>query len=417
MIHGKGDGMKLTFGSMKQIRQRYERVLGYRELQKKAIDDRAFLMRRRKNVREVFVASMVLVMFLVPVTLIGNYWGVFQISCLEMVGWITALILAMGSSMYGATIIIREQWEKLYQPFYLGFWGVVFGGLTYLACRTGITAVSLFLFLLEILILGGVPRLTVKERILAVMTLGATGTIIGWRQHLVWQDIGCMASWGGLGLALAKARYDSYMRDCRQRRELKSALLDAETDPMTKLLNRRGLERSLVTTIAHCVRDEKPIAVLMIDIDNFKRYNDTFGHLEGDECIKKVAGEIHRATRRKTDLSARIGGEEFFVFLTGISEEAAICWALHLQESIEKLGIRQSPDNFTKEVTVSIGIQCGQLQWGEESIAHMREQADKELYNAKSEGRACVSINGTCYRSEKMEEEFGRKWREIAKRA
>ena len=108
MIHGKGDGMKLTFGSMKQIRQRYERVLGYRELQKKAIDDRAFLMRRRKNVREVFVASMVLVMFLVPVTLIGNYWGVFQISCPEMVGWITALILTMGSSMYGANVIIRE---------------------------------------------------------------------------------------------------------------------------------------------------------------------------------------------------------------------------------------------------------------------------------------------------------------------
>ena len=216
---------------------------------------------------------------------------------------------------------------------------------------------------------------------------------------------------------MAKARYDSYMRDCRQRRELRSALLDAETDPMTKLLNRRGLERSLVTTIAHCVRDEKPIAVLMIDIDNFKRYNDTFGHSEGDECIRKVAGEIHRATRRKTDLSARIGGEEFLVFLTGISEEAAICWALHLQESIEKLGIRQSPDNFTKEVTVSIGIQCGQLQWGEESIAHMREQADKELYNAKSEGRACVSVNGTCYRSKKMEEEFGRKWRKIAKRA
>ena len=106
MIHGKGDEMKLTFGSMKQIRQEYERVLGCRELQKKTIDDRAFLMRRRKNVREVFVASMVLIMFLVPLTLIGNYWGVFRISSLEMVGWITMLILTMGSSMYGANVII-----------------------------------------------------------------------------------------------------------------------------------------------------------------------------------------------------------------------------------------------------------------------------------------------------------------------
>ena len=108
-----------------------------------------------------------------------------------------------------------------------------------------------------------------------------------------------MATWGFLGWYLSKVRYDSYIRECRQRRRLQSALFDAETDPMTKLLNRRGLERSLFTIVPYCVRNEVPVAAVLLDIDNFKQYNDTFGHSNGDECIKKVAKEIKEATRRK----------------------------------------------------------------------------------------------------------------------
>lgn len=219
-----------------------------------------------------------------------------------------------------------------------------------------------------------------------------------------------MATWGILGWYLSKVRYDSYIRECRQRRRLQAALFDADTDPMTKLLNRRGLERNLFTIVPHCVRNEVPVAVVLLDIDNFKQYNDNFGHSSGDECIKKVTKEIHDATRRKTDLAARIGGEEFLVFLTGVTEETAMNWALRLQESIERLSIQHAPNNFTDRVTVSIGIQCGRIKRGEENIQRLQDTADRELYNAKDNGKACVSISGSCYRSKKMEEEYGRKW-------
>lgn len=410
MNNGKGGNMKLTFGSIKHSGRELGNVLGYRVLHNEEVDDKLYIMQRRKNVRRIFIASIVLAVLIVLVTLIGSRLELFVMGLLEQMAFLAGAILLFGGFAYGSTVLIREQWESLYQPFYLGFWGVVFSELTYLSYKAEDINISLAVFLVEVLILGGVPRLTGKERVLGIFVFIATGAVINWRHHLMWQEIRCMVTWGFLGWYLSKVRYDSYIRECRQRRRLKSALFDAETDPMTKLLNRRGLERSLFTVVPHCVRNEVPVAAVLLDIDNFKWYNDTFGHSEGDECIKKVANEIQKATRRKTDLAARIGGEEFLVFLTGLTEEAARNWALNLQESIEQLGILHAPKNFTDVVTVSIGIQCGKIKRGEESIQRLQECADEELYNAKANGRACVSISGSCYRSKKMEEEYERNW-------
>lgn len=402
--------MKLTFSSMKHSGRHLGNVLGYRVLQDEEIDDKLYIMQRRKNVRRIFIIAIALSVLIVLVMLIGSRLGLFAMELLEQMVFVGEVFLVLGGFAYWSTVIIREQWEQLYQPFYLGFWGVVFGEFTYLACRTENTSISLALFLMEVLLLGGVPRLTGKERVLCMFGFLLTATVINWKQNLMWQEMSCMATWGFLGWYLSKVRYDSYIRECKQRKRLQMALFDAETDPMTKLLNRRGLERSLFTIVPHCVRNEVPVAVVLLDIDNFKQYNDTFGHLDGDECIKKVADEIRGATRRRTDLAARIGGEEFLMFLTGLTEEAAKNWALNLQESIERLGIQHSSQNFTDIVTVSIGIQCGKITRGEESIQCLQERADEELYNAKENGRACLSINGSCYRSKKMEEENEKKW-------
>lgn len=402
--------MKLTVGSIKHSGCDLGNVLGYRVLHDEEVEERLYIMQRRKNVRRIFIASIVLAVLIVLVMLIGSHLNLFAMGFLEQMAFMLEVILLLGGFSYWSTVIIREQWDSVYQPFYLGFWGVVFSELTYLACRAENTNISLALFFLEVLLLGGVPRLTRKERVLGALVFTVIGTIINWRQQFVWQEISCMATWGFLGWYLSKVRYDSYIRECRQRRRLQSALFDAETDLMTKLLNRRGLERSLFTIVPYCVRNEVPVAAVLLDIDNFKQYNDTFGHSNGDECIKKVAKEIKEATRRKTDLAARIGGEEFLVFLTGLNEEAAKNWALNLQESIEQLSIQHAPKNFTDIVTVSIGIQCGRIKRGEDGIQRLQEIADKELYNAKANGRACVSISGSCYRSKKMEEEYKRKW-------
>lgn len=170
----------------------------------------------------------------------------------------------------------------------------------------------------------------------------------------------------------------------------------SEMDPMTNLLNRRGMERSLERIWPGYVRNNKTVAVMMIDIDNFKKYNDYFGHLEGDNCIRQVTEEIRKITRRKADFAARVGGEEFVVCLSEIEKSEALKRAAGLKENVEKLNIRQAEDNFLPIVSVSIGVAWGHAR-RDTDFAQMQKKADEALYRAKENGRACVYLDGKCY--------------------
>ena len=100
---------------------------------------------------------------------------------------------------------------------------------------------------------------------------------------------------------------------------------------------------------------------MMIDIDNFKKYNDTYGHAAGDECIRKVTAAIRRNVKRRTDYAARVGGEEFLVMLTGIEPKLAVKWALDLKKAIDSLKIPHADTNFNPYVSVSMGVACAEV--------------------------------------------------------
>ena len=170
----------------------------------------------------------------------------------------------------------------------------------------------------------------------------------------------------------------------------------SETDPMTNLLNRRGLQRSLERIWPGCVRNNRKVAVMMIDIDNFKKYNDHFGHLEGDSCIRQVTKEIRKMTRRDSDFAARVGGEEFVVCLSGVEKSEALKWAVELKENVESLNIPQAEDNFLPVVSVSIGVAWGNAR-RDSDFVQMQKKADEALYEAKKSGRACVYLEGKCH--------------------
>lgn len=134
----------------------------------------------------------------------------------------------------------------------------------------------------------------------------------------------------------------------------------------------------------------------MIDIDNFKKYNDHFGHLEGDTCIRRVTAEIHKMTGKKSDLAARVGGEEFVVCLPGMEKGEALNWAIKLKENVESLNIPQAEENFLPFVSVSVGVVCGYARRSAD-FEQMRKKADEALYEAKESGRACVYMDGECH--------------------
>jgi diguanylate cyclase (GGDEF)-like protein/PAS domain S-box-containing protein len=167
-------------------------------------------------------------------------------------------------------------------------------------------------------------------------------------------------------------------------------------DELTSLPNRRRFESFYDYEWRRALRMKYPLAVVMIDIDFFKSYNDHFGHLAGDECLKAVASAL-LVVNRPGDLVARYGGEEFVAVLFNTDLEGARHVAEVMRESIAGLGIRHDHSAVASHVTISLGIAstCSDGTNTEEPplIAgqwHLIRMADKALYKAKDEGRDCV---------------------------
>ena len=161
-----------------------------------------------------------------------------------------------------------------------------------------------------------------------------------------------------------------------------------ERDPMTNLYNRRSFYSMAATAIKLMHREYKPISVMMLDIDFFKKINDTYGHATGDGVIRKVA-DLMRANTRKSDLIARLGGEEFAIVLPKANLEDAKKMALKIKKKIENSSV-ETDEKQEIRFTVSIGI--SDVKKEEDTIEAALNRADKALYEAKENGRNRVKV-------------------------
>jgi two-component system chemotaxis family response regulator WspR len=181
-------------------------------------------------------------------------------------------------------------------------------------------------------------------------------------------------------------RDEAYRALRESQRELMRANLELERltriDGLTGLGNRRYFDEYLAAEWKRCQRTQSPLSVLMIDVDHFKRYNDAYGHLAGDDVLKQVARVIQDGSTRSTDLAARFGGEEFVVILTGVPQEGASHVAERLVQGVRDLNIAHGADR----VTISVGVATA---WpdAEGDPARLVNAADLALFRAKNEGR------------------------------
>jgi len=162
-------------------------------------------------------------------------------------------------------------------------------------------------------------------------------------------------------------------------------------DGLTGLANRRYLDEFWEREWQRGQRQGTSVALIMIDLDYFKGYNDAYGHLVGDDCLKLVASTLKTTLKRKTDLAARYGGEEFAVLLPETDIEGAAILAEEIRIKIEALGIKHEKSLISQVVTVSLGVAAIIPQQGMEAT-QMIAIADSALYQAKHEGRNRVKI-------------------------
>ena len=168
-------------------------------------------------------------------------------------------------------------------------------------------------------------------------------------------------------------------------------------DGLTGLANRRSFDEALIVEFSRAQRAGNSLGLIMIDVDFFKQYNDIYGHVAGDECLKRIAGVVATGMRRAGDMAARYGGEEMVLLLPGSDIDGAVSLAETIRHGIESLGIAHIGSPLCK-VTVSIGVAVFPLIKMETMAITLLNAADHALYKAKASGRNNVC---TCDSREK----------------
>ncbi|MEO3738789.1 diguanylate cyclase [Kosakonia sp. WA-90] len=161
-------------------------------------------------------------------------------------------------------------------------------------------------------------------------------------------------------------------------------------DGLTGLLNRRRFDELLTKNWLLCRREQRPIALLMMDVDFFKRYNDHYGHLAGDDCLRTIASTLKATLHRPADLAFRYGGEEFACLLPFTDEKGAIFCANAILEALKALELPHATSDIGPFVTLSIGI-AWTIPTQAGSWTQLLHDADTALYQSKSAGRNRVS--------------------------
>ncbi|OWZ84829.1 diguanylate cyclase [Natranaerobius trueperi] len=208
------------------------------------------------------------------------------------------------------------------------------------------------------------------------------------------------------------ARVDSAVKLNRERqtrlkreRELEDALKSLEEmnakleklatiDELTQIPNRRLFDETLNNEWKRAKRDKTPLSLIILDIDYFKKYNDTYGHQQGDKCLKVISSRLSELILRPGDFAARYGGEEFAVILPNTQSDDSLMVAKRIREGIEGLNIPHVASRISDNVTISLGVTCVDFDEvdyqkieREDVLNSFINSADKALYEAKENGR------------------------------
>lgn len=252
--------------------------------------------------------------------------------------------------------------------------------------------------------IDGVERIISFERLseyplLVTVAVGREESLREWRTASIYQTIWVVILCGVVGAA------GSYLVQSMQRRlkaesRLRSARNElaranerlghlVHVDGLTGLANRRYFDLRLAAAFEHARSTQSPLAVVMVDVDDFKKFNDLYGHLQGDECLQQVARALRAVVGRSGDLVARYGGEEMVLLLSETGEEEATRLAQTARLAVLDLKVPHAA-TASGTVSISLGV-CATVPQLNDVPARLLKGADKALYRAKSQGKNAVA--------------------------
>ena len=272
------------------------------------------------------------------------------------------------------------------------------------------------IFILLVLIgvcAAAVPLLGILQDVMLAFQLPAVVPYLGWLAYsmegkagilimvLVVYMVGVVVAMRRVETCIVKAlrvqyrmeKMTDFLQESNQELQDENEKLEHMTleDSLTQLYNRRYFEMHLEKEWRRAIREKSKLTLIVIDVDYFKLFNDTYGHAEGDECLKTIAKELKLSLQRPSDVIARIGGEEFVALLPEVDEEGALVVAKAMQGRLKKTAIVHATSPVSEHVTVSIGIVSSVPSEGVTALS-LFKAADKALYKAKTKGRNQVAV-------------------------
>ena len=237
--------------------------------------------------------------------------------------------------------------------------------------------------------------------LVVAVALGKDDIFANWRQE-AWRTAAVIlfliAVLSGYGVRLVRQisireKAEAELRATKQTLEEMNRSLELLSleDSLTGLGNRRRFDLALQAECRHSARYQTPLALVLMDVDHFKRYNDLYGHPAGDDCLRQVGAAVKSARGRPFDVATRYGGEEIAVLLPQTEAAGAYAAAERLRQAIEALGLLHA-GNPAGHVTVSIGVASFVPSGDPDAPARMVQAADRALYEAKAAGRNRVKL-------------------------
>ena len=337
-----------------------------------------------ENVRRVFFTSLVCVVLL-PIMMLINKRSASEFAPIAG-GMMTVAeifsVLTVGISFFAmknrdlklATLIYRSFW-LIFEAmcFVLTYSDKVSGrGMTFYS----ILAVALFL----------IPIMHFSEQMYYIVLLAVYSVFLSLKFQTGLAEIFNMLVLAGMVIAMSRILYARFIESMSMK-ERERELKDNEAiDPMTGLLNRKGLEKHIDEEMRDCIKGRRRASILMIDIDEMSKYNDSYGIERGDECIRTVAEYICQIILRNTDTICRLNGGRFIVFMEGGSDMEPVALAEKIRSNIERRRIPHGRRASNPFLTVSIGV-ASCIPRYENSFTEMYDEAEDALFEAKERGR------------------------------
>jgi len=270
----------------------------------------------------------------------------------------------------------------------------------FLTAETGYYLYAIFNQAISMLLIALGLRFTTKILLLIYMIAGSSGLALGGVLHLPINILAFSYYFVLFGVVIAVLAWISERQErfaflqellvSYQSQELTrlNQQLDkiAHEDALTGIANRRSFNNAAEREWDIALREQRPLSLLLLDVDFFKRYNDTYGHESGDKCLQSIAHAIRDAMMRPADLAARYGGEEFVVLMPDTDVQGAIMVAERILRAVDECQIPHASSTVAPHVTVSIGITTLTPTSGQPSQDAIR-QADEALYQVKDNGR------------------------------